>query len=274
MGPNVTASKLKSILKKSQILDEEDDEAIAERQKHAREVAIKHAKAIQVRKEIEAQVLDSLVILSEFPRDRSPACSALNPAVPDVHEFKARIRFFQSGDYDDLVEERNHNGLCGYSLCAKPRIKVAGTGAWKIVNTGRKDFNIVPKADIEKWCSTKCARRAMYIRLQLVETTVWERAGNHLIQIDLLDEGQKNAAAMNQIVSDMDKMKLNEDMQTTKNLRELAQERGESGRYGNDTTRVPVTIAPKEDVVMTSDHEEDNDPDSHMLIDGYKPTIG
>ncbi|KAL2887124.1 putative RNA polymerase II subunit B1 CTD phosphatase RPAP2 [Ceratocystis lukuohia] len=279
---NVTTSKLKSILKSSQILDDDDtgDSALQkqERERHAREVAIKHAQTIQMRKEIESQVLDSIVALSEFPLARSPKYSAKYPSSSDIQEFKARIRLFQPSDYDDLIEERNHNNLCGYSLCPNPRIKVAGRGNWKIINTGRKDFNIVPKVDIEKWCSTDCARRALYVKVQLNETAVWERAGSSILSIDLLNEGQANIESLNAITSEMDKIKLDQDRTTVRNLQDLANERGESGRFGAATTRVPVHINPKDDTTESaqsdSESQQDQDIDSHLLIDGYKPRTG
>ncbi|KAL5594162.1 hypothetical protein BROUX41_001207 [Berkeleyomyces rouxiae] len=280
---NVTASKLKSILKSSKILDDDDDAPNAnqlrlERERHAREVAIKHAQTIQMRKEIEAQVLDSIVALSEFPLVRGPKYTPKCPSASDIQDFKARIRLFQPSDYDDLIEERNHNGLCGYALCPNPRIKVAGTGEWKIVNTSRKDFNIVPKADIEKWCSTDCARRALYVKIQLNETAVWERAGSSILSIDLLNEGQANIESLNGVTSEMDKLKLDEERTRALNLKDLAHERGESGRFGDATTRVPVLINAKDEVKEPappdSESAADQDGDGHLLVDGYKPRTG
>ncbi len=71
------------------------------------------------------------------------------------------------------VAERNTCGRCGYALCERPHAKQPGTGAWKLVNVGRRDFAIAPRAELERWCSPACARRAMYVRVQLTETAAW-----------------------------------------------------------------------------------------------------
>lgn len=54
-------------------------------------------------------------------------------------------------------------------------------------------MKVVPKEQIEKWCSDECAERAMYIRVQLVEQPAWERGAvgrGQAEQILLLEEGR------------------------------------------------------------------------------------
>jgi hypothetical protein len=46
-------------------------------------------------------------------------------------------------------------------------------------------MKIVPREKLEMWCSDSCAKRAMYVRVQLAEDPVWERRAK---EITLLEE--------------------------------------------------------------------------------------
>ncbi|KMQ81383.1 hypothetical protein RF55_26505, partial [Lasius niger] len=150
----------------------------------ARRVALQHANLVQEKRCLESQILDCLILLSESPLVRSPQYSAAAPAPSDVSGFKAHVRLFQPSDYSDLIEERNVNGLCGYVLCPRPRRQTGPGGEWIITGSG----DIVKRKDVEMWCSQRCAKRALFVQVQLNETAAWERAGIPDIQIDLLNE--------------------------------------------------------------------------------------
>ncbi|KAI0098245.1 Rtr1/RPAP2 family-domain-containing protein [Nemania sp. FL0031] len=239
-----------------------------------REVAIKHARIIHSRREIEDQISDSTIELSKYPATRGPSYSASNPAPADADAFKNLVRLYQPGDYDDLIEERNANGLCGYTLCPNPRSRVSGGGTFKLVNYGRKDFNIIPKRELEKWCCQKCAKRAMYVKVQLNETAAWERAGIASIQIELFEEEQAPAPSdTTKLAKELENMKIEAQQKSAQNARDLALERGDSTENGKKAQRsIKLTIRekPAQAAVPPS-----LGPDSqgHLVTEGYKTTF-
>ncbi|KAF2971156.1 hypothetical protein GQX73_g2455 [Xylaria multiplex] len=243
-----------------------------------REVAIKHARIIHSRREIEDQISDSLIELSRFPSTRDSPYNASNPAPADAESFKNLIRLYQPGDYDDLIEERNSNGLCGYTLCPNPRSRIAGGGTFKLVNFGRKDFNIVPTRELEKWCSQKCAKRAMYVKVQLNETAAWERAGIASIQIDLLEEGTDTATtaadAAKKLEKQAENLKIEALEKTAQNARDLALERGDSTENGKTSKRsIKLTIREKSVKIAPEAPSLDIDSQAHLVTEGYKSTF-
>ena len=136
------------------------------------EKAVKQAEILQRLKENgdirEPVPLEIFERLSQFPMSRTPDFSAANPSPKDAQEFISAVETFVPSDYDDLVEERNILGSCGYTLCPRPRRNYVGE--WKIRPTG-----IAKTADLNKWCSEKCALRALHIRVQLDNPTYIRR---------------------------------------------------------------------------------------------------
>ncbi|KAI2628350.1 Rtr1/RPAP2 family-domain-containing protein [Xylaria nigripes] len=239
-----------------------------------REIAIKHARIIHSRRGVENQIADSMIELSKFPVTRNSAHNAANPDPADAESFRSHIRLYQPGDYDDLVEERNANGLCGYTLCPNPRTRLSGAGTFKLVNYGRKDFNIVPSRELEKWCSQKCAKRAMYVKVQLNETAAWERAGISSIQIELFEEDQDSQAnPAEQSTKNIENMKIEAQERSAQNARDLALERGD-----NTQTRKPpnrsIKLAIREKPVQPPVAPSlSSDSQSHLVTEGYKSTF-
>jgi hypothetical protein len=259
------AKKPKGILKKPPA-----PAADAKAETKAREVATQHAQIIHHRRGFEDQITDSLIALSDFPLQRGPAHGAASPSPSDVSAFLAGVRLFQPSDYDDLIEERNANGLCGYALCPRPRTRVAGS--WKLVNWGSKDFNIVPKKEIERWCSQACARRAMYVKVQLNETAAWERAGIESIHIDLYEEPQKKQAEddpADRLAKELEALKVDGQRKAVKDAKELALERGDTGEKAK-TRPVDVTIQEKTVTSVPEEPSLERDADGHLMLEGYK----
>ncbi|KAB5545952.1 Rtr1/RPAP2 family-domain-containing protein [Coniochaeta sp. 2T2.1] len=153
----------------------------------AERIALHHARILQQQKNLELQILDAIDTLSTYPLIRSPTFTSANPPPQDVATFKSLIRPFQPSDYDDLIEERNILGNCGYALCPNKKRTDSG-GVFTLVNHNTPDFAIVPTKDVKKWCSDKCARRALYVKVQLNETAAWERVAMPDMRIDLMDE--------------------------------------------------------------------------------------
>jgi RNA polymerase II-associated protein 2 len=251
---------------------DEDDDAMTDAIQRRRDIAMHHAQIIQQRKDLEAQILDDIILLSEYPlaptaKDPSTTFTAATPAPTDVADFKAHIRLFQPGDYDDLIEERNVNGLCGYTLCGRPRRETGPGGEWKITASG----HIARRKDIEMWCSNACARRALYVKVQLNETAAWERAGIPDIEIDLLDEDKSTETEADRTARQLGEMQLEEQRQSASQSAALALERGDNpessgqGRTFQVTLREkPTTTAPPEAGVF-EDEEQD-----HLRVEGHK----
>ncbi|RCI09465.1 hypothetical protein L249_3658 [Ophiocordyceps polyrhachis-furcata BCC 54312] len=226
----------------------------------ARDVALQHARLLQQRKDLEAEILDSLLLLAEYPLVRSADLSASSPAPSDVSGFKTHVRLFQPSDYTDLVEERNVNGLCGYALCPRPRRQVGPGGEWKITAAG----DIVRRKDLEMWCSDHCARRALYVQVQLNETAAWERAGISEIQIDLYDETPTYSTTKAEDV------RLEYRRNAAREAAALALERSEPA----NSTKVKIGITEKDtgapDPINLSDASS---PTDHLLIEGHETQL-
>ncbi|EPE02252.1 rtr1 rpap2 family protein [Ophiostoma piceae UAMH 11346] len=204
------------------------------------DIARRHAAILQQRRELEATIFQNIERLTDFPLVRGDGITAARPATQDADAFTRLVRIFQPGDYDDLIEERNTCGHCGYALCPRPRQTYDGRGTWKLVNAGKKDFGIVQKSELEKWCTAACARRALYIKVQLNETAAWERVGIPDIQVELLTEpGEKKETlaqrktreakeSESELTQDLARLKLNEERRLAQNAQALAMERGDA----------------------------------------------
>ncbi|KAK8105915.1 Rtr1/RPAP2 family protein [Apiospora kogelbergensis] len=267
----------KGILKKTNPIAETTSAELDAATK-ARNLAIHHASIIHDRRKISDTISDAVIALSKLPSGASatPPPSAASPSDDDAVSFTSQIRLFQPSDYDELIEERNCLGKCGYVLCPKPRIKVNQTGEFKLVNFGRKDFAIVPKKEMERWCSQACARRAMYIKVQLNETAAWERAGIEGIQIELYQEASssgnrgKTSDPAGEIAKDLRSLKLEADRKAASDARELALERGDTGEKAQKR-RVAVKVKEKDVSNAPAEPSLDQNNDGHLLLEGYKP---
>ena len=254
---------LKGILKNA-IHGEES----SKRRPSARDLAIHHARLLQQRKELELDILNSIEVLSFYPQQRSPEYSSSQPAAADIADFKSHVRLFQPGDYEDLVEERNANKLCGYALCPNPKPDASPGGAWKLMNVGRSNFQIVDRKESERWCSEICKKRALYVKIQLSETAAWERIGMPDIAIELYEEDKIRPDPVAQRAA---QEKRSEDRKTAEDAAALALERGDVGdasaRLMTLTIREkevkPPTLEP---VVATPDDDDDTG-----MIEGYNP---
>jgi len=131
----------------------------------ARLTALMHASSLQIRKELESSILESLVYLVDFP-----LCKPAPPGTRETQAFKHHLRFFTPNDYDDLIEERNIIACCGYALCAKLK---QSTGKSRLARVAGGDW--VERKTVERFCGDECARRALWVRVQLNEEPAWVR---------------------------------------------------------------------------------------------------
>lgn len=246
------------------LIDDISEQISGRPKKDAREVAIQHARVLEHRKQLEAQILESVITLSEYPLIRSPEHSAPNPAASDVADFKHHVRLFQPSDYDDLTIERNANGLCGYVLCPKPKKKSTPGGAWKLVRGSSKNFGIVNRKEHEAWCSEFCARHALYVKVQLNETAAWERVGAPDIDIEILDDNAK--AGKKPDSRKQGQIKAAEDAAA------LALERGDSKTEPLLTVTLRPKVATEPPAAIDPDAPEYQE-DGHLKLEGYKPKM-
>ncbi|KAK2071043.1 hypothetical protein P8C59_005498 [Phyllachora maydis] len=93
----------------------------------------------------------------------APTSSSSSPssATVDIALFKAEVTKLTQGEFAELVAERNCEAKCGYALCPRPR-RALGPGPWTLWR-GR----VAATADLNRWCSDACARRALNVQLQL-----------------------------------------------------------------------------------------------------------
>ncbi|KAF2705492.1 hypothetical protein K504DRAFT_448557 [Pleomassaria siparia CBS 279.74] len=148
-----------------------------------RNTAIYHANIISQQKNVENEVLEAILTLLDFPA--SPDADPSRPSAPDALRFQELIMPFQPSDYDSLLEERNLNGSCGYALCPRPKRRAPST-ARKHFRDTTKGVEIVDKKMLEVWCSDDCARRALYVKVQLNEEPAWIRQGGASEKIELM----------------------------------------------------------------------------------------
>ncbi|KAI1395119.1 Rtr1/RPAP2 family-domain-containing protein [Hypoxylon fuscum] len=241
----------------------------------AREVAIQQALVIQQQHALQDEIQDSIIELSHFPLVRSSSHASSNPSPSDADAFRRLVRLFQPGDYEDMIEERNACGLCGYALCAKPRIKLSKGGEFKLVNFGKKDFNIVPRKELERWCSQQCARRAMYVKVQLNESAAGERAGIPSIQIELFDEPKQEHAkdedAARRLAKELQDLEVDKERKGMRDAAELALERGDTTKEKQVARSIQVTIKEKAKTAAAQEPKAlATDEEGHLILDGYK----
>ncbi|KAJ9606968.1 hypothetical protein H2200_008979 [Cladophialophora chaetospira] len=150
-----------------------------------RATALRQARDIEDRKKLQGRVADLVVDAFELPS--KPDANPAKPQPSDASLFRRCLSLFQSSDLDDLIRERNIDNRCGYALCPNPNLKVAHGGEKVWNHKGGKDFKLVDRADLEKWCSKSCQERTAFVRAQLGTEPAWLRV-IRAVNIKLLDE--------------------------------------------------------------------------------------
>lgn len=262
-----TTKPVKSILKTKS----PTTSAVKSKEERDRETALYHAHLIQRRKDLELQILLATEELIDTPLVRGPDFASSHPASSDVELFKKGLRSFQPSDYDALILERNINDHCGYALCPKSRVRETA-GKYRIIGkSGRaRDFRIVEKEELEKWCSEDCARKALYVRVQLSECPAWER-GSSAADIELLNEQKtEKEKKAERLAEDMKAMQL----EPKYDKEDLALERGDTSARTLDGI-VDVNILEKEvtqPAIAPSFEDEDLEGkigEMHLSLDGH-----
>lgn len=262
---------LKSILKPSTTVTQSRT-----KEERDREIALYHANLIQNRKDVELQVLYSMEEMIELPL--TGGHDAIDPSPSDVALFKEALRLFTPSDYDALVVERNINDHCGYTLCPRARTREAGVknGTYRLVGTSGKaaDFRVVEKEELEKWCSEDCARRALYVRVQLSERPPWERDTSS-VNVQLMDEDKSvEEIKQDQLAEDIRRLQIVDQSGKA----DLARERGDQGsRTHNGMVEVSIqerSMSGEVTAPSLGDGLEERLQTMHLEMDGYTPKFG
>ncbi|KAI1386294.1 uncharacterized protein F4822DRAFT_311438 [Hypoxylon trugodes] len=232
----------------------------------AREAAIQQARIIQQQFELEDRIQDTIIELARFPLTppSGKTYTASTPHPNDTSSFLHLVSLLQPGDYEDLIEERNTLNKCGYALCPNPRLKLGKGGEFKLINFGRKDFGIVPRKELERWCDRSCARRAMYVKVQLAEVAAAVRAGLPAAPVELYEEPGSTTNGKG------DK-EMEEQRKAAQDAKDLALERGDA-KDGKPSGGGQVTVTIREKPVAQNVQEPSlaEDGEGHLVLDGYK----
>ena len=177
----------KSILKQTAV---SAGKPVNERHLH---VALHHANILEERKWVEAAVLDSIMTLMDYPT--APDADVERPTAADAQHFRDALVSFQAADYDALIEELNIADKCGYALCPRPKKKARSTARKQFVDTSH-GVEIVDRKVLEVWCSDDCAKRALYVKVQLSEEPAWTRQSSYADTIELMVENPEALKAL------------------------------------------------------------------------------
>lgn len=168
----------------------------ADAEKRIRTTALRQAEEIEERKKLQARIADLVVEAFDLPS--TPDADPARPQPSDATLFKQCLGLFQPSDLDDLIYERNVDNRCGYALCPKPNQKLSHNGELVWNKQGGKDFKLVNKAEMERWCSPLCQQRTVFVRAQLGTEPAWLRDVK-AVTIKLYDEvaGETLADSLN-----------------------------------------------------------------------------
>ena len=224
-----------------------------------RETAIKHARIIEDQKNVMNQVTDLVLECFDLPTQSGALPAQPSPA--DHKIFKKALSLFQAADFDELASERNIDNRCGYALCSRPNRKHPGGGNKVWNHKSGKDFKLIDRSDVERWCSSECEARGVFVRSQLSNEPAWVRdvTETTVVLLDDLRKAEDLTAAIKQLsLDEAAKDDLNG------RLKELSLERGDGSRA--QTTLLEVTERQTPDETPQPPAQTDGDE-----IEGYNP---
>ncbi|GAB1316593.1 hypothetical protein MFIFM68171_06803 [Madurella fahalii] len=214
--------------------------------------------------------------LCQLPSD--PTNPASSPSASDVRTFLTALREFQPREYLDLIEERTILGKCGYTLCPLPHRNLRNK--FKI---STRLGAIAKTEDLNKWCSDECARRGLYLKVQLDNPSyVRGQDGKMEVLFELLDTSSSGRSGsrelmggdgedQKQLARAMAQLEIDKSKKQKQANASLAAERGEGGFLGQQG-KVEVTIQEKTtDEPALPPSAEDG---AHQTVEGYKTTFG
>ncbi|KAK3687387.1 hypothetical protein B0T22DRAFT_439026 [Podospora appendiculata] len=272
--------------------DEDNDDAVTDYQMAAHrdyQLAVQQAKLLlEQRDQIPPTVpLETFERLSTFPPTRGPGITAANPAPEDARDFLTTIAGFLPREYMDLVDERNCVGNCGYALCPRPKRNREGLHSIKMTGIARTE-------DVNKWCSDRCALRALFIHVQLQNPSYVWKDGKTVVKVELRAEdaakqqpGQQtprngkqvaspSASSSEQLAQTTGEADRDKKRQITKEATALAVERGDAGRLPGVGNQIEITIREKSSTApaQAPDRPSDEDRDRYEMVEGHRIKFG
>lgn len=225
-----------------------------------RATAVHHARMIEEKKQLRTRVTD--LVLEAYDLPSSKTCTPSDPSPSDLKVFKEGLKYFQPSDFDDLVTERNIDDRCGYALCPHPNRKARHQGEKVWNQKGGKDFQLLDRRELERWCSQECEARGVFAKAQLSTEPAWLRDSHH--EIRLLDEveGGDLSSKLKQLSLDSESTHSSENLAAK--MRELALERGEP-RHG------AVEVQDVSEKASHGDTASAPIPGDADLIEGHQP---
>ncbi|KAA6414662.1 MAG: DUF408 domain-containing [Lasallia pustulata] len=238
------SAPLKSILKRStnSAASHSPPAAISQEDRH-RATALHHARLIQQRKDVEQLILTSTETLLDLPSN--PTSDPAHPSPADAAQVRQLLKPFQPSDYDSLIEERNIDGKCGYVLCSRPHTREDTNAKFRIIQgkgKGPDTLKVVKREKLEQWCSEECAKRALYVRVQLSEVPAWTRAASVGGDVELRGEKHGTVEDTATLVEGIQRLGLDGNQGLSEAMQGLALERGERIDLGQNPSLVDVKI--------------------------------
>lgn len=239
------------------------------------ETILQRAYQVQRQKDTEQQILDS----TEALLDTGSESATLSEERSLIASVKEHLRLFQPSDFDALIEERNINKRCGYVLCARPPRSENTDARFRIIpgrGRGNGTLDIVPRQQLEQWCSEHCARKASYIRLQLSEEPAWMRTDGATKSVLLQEELEARQLQEKAEVQQTDTIRASEVKDEggmlASSLETLALERGEPGKAHPLACFHNVVIHENDDSTIGEPPAPDSLKDwDHRTIEGFTP---
>ena len=231
------------------------------RESKVRAIALRHAYDLEDKKRLQREIIDLVIECFDLPHDVSKETeleSLIQPA--DIATFKRALSLFQPSDFDDLIYERNVDNRCGYALCRNPK-KTFGIGEKVWNRKSGSAFKIVPKQELERFCSTVCAKKAGFVKAQLSNEPAWAREVTEK-QISLLQGGVGDATTSSSQSTDDRTEAL------SRQLRSLALERGD---YSPRETIESVSVVEREHTGQIAEPPDSKIEDN---IENYAPKRG
>ncbi|KEF59834.1 uncharacterized protein A1O9_04682 [Exophiala aquamarina CBS 119918] len=240
--------------------------ATTDREERIRNTALRHAQDIEGRKRLQSRIADLVVEAYDLPS--RPDADPGRPLAADATLFKQCLAVFRPSDLDDLIYERNVDDRCGYSLCPRPNEKIVNAGQKVWNQKGGKDFRLLDRAELEKFCSSACRERTAFVRAQLRTEPAWLRQEALLgVDVKLLDEIQADGGGGG-LVEPLNKLALSQGAgeEMAEKLEALALERGEPQNASNASDPLPII-----------EKESDQVPEAPSLgriqdlVEGHRP---
>lgn len=281
-------------------------ERLAQQEAAARLALLKKLRDTELKPPVPLETFE--LLSQQLPTPTDPPTPASSPSARDVSLLLSHLRDFQPSEYLDLIEERNCLGRCGYALCPRPRRAHEGPFTITTTSSSSGGGSIARSADLNKWCSDACARRALYLKVQL-DNPSYERdagTGRMVVRLELREEPGRSgggggvvptttaaaAAATATATRGGGAVRGSEEDRTTlaqamaqleidKQKQEkqkggaaaLAGERGDPGGVFTGVSRVEVTIKESAaDGPVRAPSQADGD--AFLRVEGYKPSFG